>query len=453
MTEWKLQAPLRFVQQPHGTFLALSVPILGSLVAEPLTGLVDTAFVARLGTEALAALGVGTMLLSALFWALSFLGVATQTRVATLLGEKALEGDAGRAAARMCLVAVSLALFLGTAVALAGMPAADAAVRAMGADARVADLAADYFRLRLVGAPAMLACFAAFGGIRGAHDMRTPLWIAAGMNALNVALDPLLIFGIGGFPALGVTGAALATTVSQWIGACWAAAAAFRLLGRPDGFDWHQARGLMAAGVDLFLRAACLNGFLILGTRQATLIGAASGAVHQVVRSTWFFNALFMDAFAISAQSLVAHFLGHGDRERARQVAKVTCQWSCGAGLALCLAMVAAETWVRRLYLPQAAAALFSVPWRIAAISQPISGLTFGTDGVHFGTGDFRFLRNVVLAALAGGSVLLLYPDAGSPHALTWVWWSFTVWTSIRAVAGTLRVWPGLGAAPLARGS
>ena len=430
--------------------MALSVPILGSLVAEPLAGLVDTAFVARLGAEPLAALGVGTMVLSAVFWGFSFLGVATQTRVARLSGAESGRGGVGRGAAGMCLVAVSLGLLLGAAVAAAGIPLSGPAARAMGARGPVEDLAVEYLRFRLLGAPAMLASFAAFGALRGAHDMRTPLWVAGGMNALNVALDPALIFGFGPVPALGVAGAAIASSLSQWVGAAWAVAAAVRRLGMPDGFDWSRARGLLGEGVDLFLRAASLNAFLILGTRKATLVGPASGAVHQVVRSTWFFNALFMDAFAIAGQSLVAYFLGTGDRRRARQAARAVCLWSLGAGAALGLGMIAAEDWMSALFVPPVAAALFPVPWRVAAAIQPVSGVTFGTDGVHFGTGDFGFLRNSVLLALAAGGAVVLWVDPASPRALDLVWSSFALWSGVRAVLGTVRVWPGFGAAPLA---
>ena len=123
----------------------------------------------------------------------------------------------------------------------------------------------------------------------------------------------------------------------------------------------------------------------------------------------------------------------------------------CAIAVMVGLAMVVLETGVGRLYIPPLAAALFSVPWRIAALTQPISGLTFGTDGVHFGSGDFKFLRNAVLAALVVGAILVLLADPDSPGALNFVWWSFTVWTSVRAVAGTLRIWPGFGMAPLAR--
>lgn len=453
LPKWGLQSVHPFVARPHYTVLAQSLPILGSLLAEPLTGLIDTAFVARLGAEALAALGVGTMVLSTVFWSFSFLGVATQTKVATLSGEEALAGSAGRSAARMCLVAVVVALLMGGAAAAIGLPLSGIIARGMGAEGEVQALTVDYLRWRFVGAPALLACFAAFGALRGAQDMRTPLFVAGGMNALNVVLDPLLIFGMAGLPAMGVAGAALASAISQWVGATWAIAAAFRRLGWPDAFDRRQIRSLLSAGVNLVFRAVSLNAFLILGTRKATVIGVGAGAVHQVIRSVWFFNALFLDSFAILGQSLIAYFLGNADRNTGRDVARVVCQWSFATGAALGLAMLAAESWMRRIYIPSSAAALFARPWRIAAACQPISGLTFGTDGVHFGTGDFRFLRNAVLAALLAGGAVIVWADSSAPWALDAVWWSFMVWTTLRAVVGMLRVWPGRATAPLGTGA
>ncbi|MCY4187566.1 MAG: MATE family efflux transporter, partial [Bryobacterales bacterium] len=312
-----------FEVRPHFTVLAQSLPILGSLLAEPLTGLIDTAFVARLGAEALAALGVGSMVLAAAFWAFGFLGVATQTKVASLCGEEARAGSADRSAARLCLAAVAVALLIGGVAAVVGLPLSGPVARAMGADGEVQALTVDYLSWRLLAAPALLASFAAFGALRGAQDMRTPLLVAGGMNALNVLLDPLLIFGMAGLPAMGVAGAALASAISHWAGAAWAVAAAFRKLGWPDAFDARQIRGLLAAGVDLVFRALSLNAFLLLGTRKATLIGVGPAALHQVIRSVWFFNALFLDSFAILGQSLIAYFLGNVERSRGRDVARV----------------------------------------------------------------------------------------------------------------------------------
>ena len=77
-----------FVSRPNRTLLALAVPVFFSLIAEPLTGLVDTAFIARLGAAPLAALGVGTAALSSVFWIFNFLAIGTQTSVAQALGQK-----------------------------------------------------------------------------------------------------------------------------------------------------------------------------------------------------------------------------------------------------------------------------------------------------------------------------------------------------------------------------
>ncbi len=113
--------------------------------------------------------------------------------------------------------------------------------------------------------------------------MRTPLWIAAGLNLLNVLLDPLLIFGLGPVPGLGIAGAALATVISHWLGALLAIRAVVRRLGWPRHLRWQDAARLMVVGRDLFLRTGLLTLFLLLTTRAATRIGTGAGAAHQAV--------------------------------------------------------------------------------------------------------------------------------------------------------------------------
>ena len=429
--------------------VALSLPVLGSLIAEPLTGLVDTAFVARLGSQPLAALGVGTLMLSASFWIFSFLGIATQTEVGVLWGRQGHRGDELENAARWSALAIALAALAGVGLILVGWTLIPSGVAAMGGRGQVADLAVEYARIRLFGAPAVLITFAAFGALRGIQKMHSPLLIAGAINALNVALDYLLIFGYGPLEPMGVGGAALASSISQWIGALWAVAATFRALGRPRTIDWSRTPQIFRVGADLFLRAALLNAFIILTTRTATRIGAEAGAVHQVVRSTWMFTALFLDAFALTGQSLVAYFMGAGKLADARRVAKVVCQWSFVTGAALGAGMLVLQPVVERLFIPPEAVVLFAGPWWISALSQPLNGLSFGTDGIHWGTGDFRYLRNAVFTAGVVASVALLLVDIHSPSALTLVWLTAVLWVSTRATLGVLRIWPGIGAAPL----
>jgi len=133
----------------------MALPVLLSLTAEPLTGLVDTAFVARLGTESLAALGVGAVALSSVFWVFGFLGVGTQTEVAQAMGQR----DRGRAA-RFASLAVTMGVGTGVLLILLGFPFLTAAARLMGAEGSVQDQAVVYMQGRLWGAPAILATVA-----------------------------------------------------------------------------------------------------------------------------------------------------------------------------------------------------------------------------------------------------------------------------------------------------
>ena len=203
-----------FTRHPHRTVIFLSAPVLLSLVAEPLTGLVDTAFVAQLGAAPLAALGVGTAALSSIFWAFNFLGIGAQTDVAQALGA----GEQWRAT-RIMGMALTLAGIFGLAIVAAGYLLNEPIARALGAEGDVLRYAVAYMNVRLLGAPAVLGLLVAFGVLRGQQDMRTPLWIALALNAINVVLDALLIGGFGPVPALGVAGVAAASTIAQWIGA------------------------------------------------------------------------------------------------------------------------------------------------------------------------------------------------------------------------------------------
>jgi len=432
-----------FVRAPHATLVALSVPVFFSLVAEPLTGLVDTAFVARLGSEALAALGVGTAVLSSIFWIFNFLGIGTQTQVAQALGQRA-----PARATRVTGLALLLSGFFGLLLLIIGWPLAGAAAQAMGAEGAIQEQAVAYIRWRLLGGPAVLALLTAFGVLRGLQDMRTPLWVAISLNGINIALDALLIPGWGSLPALGIVGAAVASTIAQWIGAVWAVTAVIRHLGWPQQLRFSEARDLLQVGGDLFLRTGMLTFFLLLTTRVATRSGADSGAAHQAIRQIWIFTALGLDALAITAQSLVAYFMGAGWLAQARRVFAVSSIWGVGLGLLLGLGMWLGEAFIARLLVPVTAVGLFSGAWVWATAVQPLNALAFVTDGIHWGTGDFRFLRNVVFLATLIGSIGLALINVADPRALTWIWVVMGVWILIRALLGVARVWPGIGRSP-----
>jgi len=435
-----------FEKAPRRTLFKLSVPVLFSLVAEPITGLVDTAFVARLGAVELAALGVGTMALSSVFWIFNFLGVATQTDVATAdgRGDSTTRGD-------ITGLSMMLSLLIGVGSALLIWPFIAQVTGLLGAAGAIQDASDSYIAVRLWGSPAILVTIAGFGALRGVQRMQIPLWIAVGVNALNIVLDAVLIFGIGPIPAFGIEGAAAATAISQWVGAVATWMVVRRVLGARAVWNTERARHLFHVGWDLFLRTGALTLFLLVGTREATRLGADAGAAHQAIRQFWLFTALFLDSFAIAGQSLVAYFAGNDRTATARRVARTIMEFCFGFGVFLMIVMWVGEGLVAQLLVPESAIIVFGSAWWLALLFQPLNALAFGTDGVHWGTGDFAFLRNATIVATAVGVALLYALGAWVGLTLPLVWAVTGVWITVRVLFGVGRIWPGSSKAPLGR--
>lgn len=432
--------PHPFTIRPHRTLLALSFPVLLSMTAEPITALVDTAFVASLGSVALAALGVGTTALSSLFWIFNFLGIGAQTEVAQADGKGNPEKAGGIAS-----LALTMATGFGVALIALLLPILDWLASLLGASGAIQVEAVNYMHVRLYGAPAVLLMMVTFGVLRGLQDMRTPLWIAVGVNLLNVLLDWLMIFGNGPFPAMAVTGSALASTISQWLGALAGVAIVAAKLGLTFTFKLRDVTNLLRVGGDLFVRTGLLLFFLAYTTRAATRTGPDAGAAHQVIRQVYSFTSLTLDAYAATVQSLVGYFVGRNAMDWVKRVVRVGASWSLWTGGALGVLMWLGRGIVADFLVPATAVGVFLPAWSASAISQPISSLAFLTDGVHWGTGDYRFLRNAMIVASVVGVGGVWLVDFTGASSLIWVWIVVGVWVTVRAAFGVLRIWPGIG--------
>ncbi len=419
--------------------------MLFSMIAEPLTGLVDTAFIARLGAEHLAALGVGTVVLTSGLWLFNFLSVGSQTEVSQATGRNDMV--AGR---RFASLALLLAAVIGLVMSLLALTFGSTIASLMGADGSVHGYALTYIRIRAFGAPAVLLTMTCFGILYGLADMRSPLQVAVVVNMLNIVLDWLLIFGIGPFPALGIAGGALATTISQWIGALWCLLKVQKEMGFTIAIKASDISKLQHIARDMFLRTGSLILFLLLATRLATRLGTESGAAHQAIRQVWVFTSLFLDAAAVTAQSVVGYFFGATHQGAARQAAKWMCSWGVIIGCVLMAAMLIGHDTIATVLVPVSSLELFTPAWIIAAIFQPVAALAFVTDGIHWGTGDFAFLRNVVILATLCCATAIGIMDLSGAGSLTAIWWITGCWVLIRAIFGALRIWPGIGRPPLA---
>lgn len=412
--------------------LALALPALGALAADPLVSMVDTAFVGRLGVTPLGALGVNASVFSMAFVVFNFLAYGTTPMIARAVGRGDTERAGRLAVEALTLAAVAGVVALGLIQAFAGP-----ILSVMGATGELRHPALTYLRIRAFAGPAVLLITAGHGVFRGWHDTRTPLMVTLGLNAVNLVLDPILIFGLG----WGLAGAAAATAIAQWTGALWFAWLILHDRRDALGVVLYVPRPadllpFLRMGGALVTRTLALIGTMTLATAVATRVGTLAVAAHQVASQLWMLLALVVDALAVAAQAMVARYRGdqRDDAPTARDAARRLLAWGAAVGLGLALLFLAARPWLPRLFTDEPAAIA-----RVDAIlpfviwMQPLNALVFVWDGVFMGAEDFRYLAiQMLLSALAAAAVLLLVVPMG--WGLAGVWWGIVTLMSARGL-------------------
>ncbi len=266
----------------------LAVPMVLETVLESVFAVVDVFFVSRLGADAVATVGLTESMMVLIYTLAMGLGIGATATVARRIGERDPEG-ASHAAAQAVLLGLLISLILGAT----GIFAAPSLLRGMGASPGV--LAnANFTRIMLGGNAVVLMLFLVNAIFRGAGDaviaMRV-LWLA---NAINIFLGPMLIFGVGPFPRLGVVGAAVATNIGRGTGALYALS---RLI-RP-GARVRVRRHHFRFDPPLMWQMVRLSGS---GTFQI-LVGSASWVALVRVIST--FGSTALAGYTISMRVLV----------------------------------------------------------------------------------------------------------------------------------------------------
>ncbi|WP_370526002.1 MATE family efflux transporter [Cellulomonas sp. JH27-2] len=418
--------------------LALAVPALGALVAEPLFVLVDSAVVGHLGTAPLAGLALASTVLVTAVGLCVFLAYATTAAVSRRLGA----GDRA-GAMQMGVDGMWLALGLGVVLAAALWLGANSLVTALGAGGDVARQAVTYLHWSAPGLPGMLLVLAATGALRGMQDTRTPLGVAATGAVVNAVLNITLVYGFD----TGIAGSGAGTALTQLGMGALLATVVVRGARRAGARLAPHVAGIVAnarAGAPLLVRTLSLRAAILVTVWVATGLGAVPLAGHQIVNAVWGLAAFALDALAIAAQALVGHSLGARDVAGTRAVLRRTLQWGVGAGAVLGL-VVGGASWlyVRFFTADDDVRAAAVAALVVAAVTMPMAGWVFVLDGVLIGAGDGVFL------AWAGVATFVVYVPAAlavrawapdGTAGLVWLWVAFAgLFMAARAVTTGVR--------------
>ena len=391
--------------------------------------LIDSIWVGRLiGPAALASVSTAGFYI----WVALSLGEMVEIGLIAVAARRHGEGHPERAA-RVAAAAVVYALLAGVGVSIVGWSVAGAMFRVMKVPPEVATLGHAYLSTWLLGAPLVFGFFAIEATFRASGDTRTPFLMLAGSVGVSIALDPLLIAGVGPFPRLGVEGAALASVMVRGGGFLLGLVIALRRgLVRVAAPDWRAIPTIIRIGAPLSLAGVLLSIIYMWLTRFTSRFGTPALAALGVGHKMEGLGFIAISGFALAASALVGQNLGARQEARAREAVRLT--------VGYCL-VVTVTTAVAFLLIPGRLVALFTHDAQVIK------------DGV-------LYLRVISFAQIGQSFELIL---EGALAGAGYTFWPQIVSTSLTAMRiplgawwsrgiGLLGIWLALSVTAISRG-
>jgi putative MATE family efflux protein len=309
------------------TLFTFTLPILMGNVLQSLNGSVNAIWVGKfLGPAALSATANANTVMFLLLGAVFGITMAATILIAQHMGARN-PAEAKR------VVGTSATFFLGIAVLISalGLPSARIILGWMGTPADSIDYAVSYMRVMLLALPPSYAFFFVMAALRGAGDSKTPFYFLVLSVALDIVLNPVLIFGAGPLPALGIAGSATATLIAQIVSLLAMLRHIYR---RGNPLALHRGelhllrpdpvilRTLVVKGIPMGLQMIVLSSSMVMLFAVVNPFGSETAAAFAAAMQLW--NYVQMPALALSAavSSMAAQNIGAGFWERVRDIAR-----------------------------------------------------------------------------------------------------------------------------------
>lgn len=300
--------------------ILLAVPMVLEMLMESVFAVVDIFWAGHLGPDAVATIGLTESMLTVAYTAAMGLSIGVTAMVARRIGEKNPEG-----AAEAAVQGIALGVIVAVIIGVAGIVLAPRLLALMGASADVIATGHNYTRIMLGGNVVIVLIFLINAVFRGAGDAAIAMRVLRLANAINIVLCPLLMFGVGPFPRLGVVGAAIGTTIGRGTGVLYQLYCLWRQDGRV--VIHREQLALKPAVMKTLLRLSGSGTFQVfvgmaswIGlTRINASFGTDALAGYQIAIRVIIFALLPSWGLANAAATMVGQALGAGKPERGEQ--------------------------------------------------------------------------------------------------------------------------------------
>lgn len=430
------------IEVTHKRVLAIALPIVLSNATVPILGAVDTGVIGQIGEAApIGAVGIGAVILSALYWFFGFLRMGTSGLVAQARG-------AGQKAEVSALLMRGMIIggAAGMGVILLQVPLFWAGFWLSPASSEVESLARVYMGIRVWGAPAAISIYALSGWLIGMEKTRGVFVLQLWMNGVNIGLDLWFVLGLG----YGIEGVAVATLIAEWSGVLLALYLSRQAFESSQWRQWARIfdrvklRRMAVVNRDIIIRSVLLMGsfmaFLFLGASLGDITLAANQIMLQFVEIT----AYALDGFAIAAETLVGGALGAQNRPALRKAALLTTLWALFGAMVLTVFFAVFGPWLIELMTTSEPVRIEAHRYLLWIVAFPLAGMpSWMFDGIFIGATRTREMRLAMLQSTIVYAVFLaLLLPLWSNHGL---WLALILFDGVRAVT-LWRYYPALEA-------
>ncbi|MGQ4582190.1 MATE family efflux transporter [Lysobacter sp. F60174L2] len=415
------------------TLFVFALPILGGNVLQSLNGSVNAIWVGRfLGEEALGAIANANNIMFLLLGGVFGFGMASTILVGQAMGRRDLPG------ARR-VIGSAATFFLGISVLLAaiGLPLSRHVLVWMSTPEAALPLADAYLKVIFLALPFLYAFAFLSAILRGAGDTRTPFLFLLLAVALDIGLVPLLMFGVGPLPEMGMAGSAMATLVANMIAL---AAMLFWLrhkrhplwIGRHERHmfvpDWTIVRTLVTKGVPMGLQMVLISMAMIAMITMVNAYGTHTTAAYGAALQLWTYVQMPAMAIGAACSSMAAQNVGAGNWPRVEATTRAGVGFNFLLTGALIAPLILLDRFTLSMFMPAGSDALEIARHlnHIAVWSFLFFGVTFVVAGVVRSTG--AVVPPLVILGLALWGVRVPFANWLQPQlGVDAIWWSFPV--------------------------